>query len=64
MTIGTTGPAVMNAAQTLDQHGVLPESGAVAVTGATEGMGSLMIVALREFSLRATAATRRLEQFA
>jgi acrylyl-CoA reductase (NADPH) len=61
MAIGTPGLAAMRAAEALEEHGVLPESGRLLVTGAGGGLGALAVVALAALGYRAAAVTRRPE---
>ncbi|NKC34332.1 alcohol dehydrogenase catalytic domain-containing protein, partial [Falsiroseomonas selenitidurans] len=57
--IGTPGLAAMRAAEVLDEAGIPPEAGAVLVTGASGGLGTLAVLALRSLEYRVVALTRR-----
>lgn len=57
MAIGTAGYTAMLCVLALERHGVLPGSGEVLVTGATGGVGSVVIALLSRLGHRVTAAT-------
>lgn len=59
MTIGSSGLAAMQAALALEYHGLLPELGPVAVTGATGAVGASSLLALTCLGFSATAVTGR-----
>src|SRR5262245_23131614 len=59
MAIGTAGYTAMLAVMALEDHGVLPGSGDVLVTGAAGGVGSIAIVLLAGLGYRVVASTGR-----
>ncbi len=62
MAIGTAGYTAMLAVTALEDHGVLPASGDVLVTGAAGGVGSIAIVLLSGLGYRVVASTGRLTE--
>jgi len=62
MAIGTAGYTAMLAVTALEDHGVLPTSGDVLVTGAAGGVGSIAIVLLAGLGYRVVASTGRLAE--
>jgi acrylyl-CoA reductase (NADPH) len=62
MAIGTAGYTAMLAVTALEDHGVLPASGDVLVTGAAGGVGSIAIVLLAGLGYRVVASTGRLSE--
>ena len=61
MAIGTAGFTAMLAVMALEEHGVTPESGAVLVTGAAGGVGSVAVAILAKLGYQVTASTGRAE---
>ena len=59
MAIGTAGYTAMLAVMALERHGVTPERGPVAVTGAAGGVGSVAIAVLAKLGYRVSAVTGR-----
>jgi acrylyl-CoA reductase (NADPH) len=59
MSIGTAGYTAMLAVMALEHHGVTPERGAVVVTGAAGGVGSVAIAVLAKLGYRVIASTGR-----
>ena len=57
MAIGTAGYTAMLCVMALEEHGVLPGSGEVLVTGATGGVGSVAIALLAKLGYTVVAAT-------
>jgi len=57
MIIGTAGFTAAQSVWRLEEHGVLPGSGAVAVTGATGGVGSFAVALLAHLGYRVAAIT-------
>src|SRR5215468_296755 len=62
MAIGTAGYTAMLAVLALERHGVTPESGAVIVTGAAGGVGSVAVAILAKLGYQVTASTGRTEE--
>lgn len=62
MALGTAGYTAMLSVQALRDHGVLPESGDVVVSGANGGVGSFAIAILSRLDYQVTALTRRLHE--
>jgi acrylyl-CoA reductase (NADPH) len=62
MAIGTAGFTAMLAVLALERHGVEPEVGAVLVTGASGGVGSVAIAILARLGFHVTASTGRLAE--
>jgi acrylyl-CoA reductase (NADPH) len=59
MSIGTAGYTAMLAVMALEHHGLTPERGAVVVTGAAGGVGSVAIGVLAKLGYRVIASTGR-----
>jgi acrylyl-CoA reductase (NADPH) len=59
MSIGTAGYTAMLSVMALEDHGVTPERGAVVVTGAAGGVGSVAIGILAKLGYRIIASTGR-----
>lgn len=59
MAIGTAGYTAMLCVLALEKHGVQPEDGEVLVTGASGGVGSVVIALLAKLGYRVTASTGR-----
>ncbi len=62
MGIGTAGFTAMLAVLALEEHGVLPGSGEVVVTGAAGGVGSTAVALLATLGYTVVASTGRTEQ--
>lgn len=62
MIIGTAGYTAMLCILALEQQGITPESGAVLVTGAAGGVGSVAITLLASLGYEVTAMTGRTEE--
>lgn len=62
MVWGTAGFTAALSVEKLHQAGVLPDSGPVAVTGATGGVGSLAVALLAKLGYTVTAVTGKLDQ--
>lgn len=62
MAIGTAGYTAMLCVLKLEDDGVRPESGAVIVSGASGGVGSVAIALLAELGYEVVALTGRLEE--
>jgi acrylyl-CoA reductase (NADPH) len=59
MAIGTAGYTAMLAAMALECHGLTPERGPIAVTGAAGGVGSVTIAILAKLGFSVSAVTGR-----
>jgi acrylyl-CoA reductase (NADPH) len=59
MAIGTAGYTAMLAVVALERHGLRPESGPVAVTGAAGGVGSVAVAVLAKLGFTVHAVTGR-----
>ena len=59
MAIGTAGYTAMLAVIALERHGVKPEQGAIAVTGAVGGLGSVAVALLAKLGYTVAATTGR-----
>ncbi len=59
MAIGTAGYTAMLAVMALERHGLKPESGPIAVTGAAGGVGSVAIAILAKRGFSVSAVTGR-----
>jgi acrylyl-CoA reductase (NADPH) len=59
MAIGTAGYTAMLAVLALERHGVTPDRGAVVVTGASGGVGSVAIALLAKLGYHVVASTGR-----
>ncbi len=62
MTIGTAGVTAMFCVMALERFGLSPSSGAVVVTGAAGGVGSVAVALLARAGWRVAAVTGRLEE--
>ena len=62
MAIGTAGYTSMLAVMALEAHGVAPSKGAVLVTGAAGGVGSVAIAVLSKLGYKVIASTGRREE--
>jgi acrylyl-CoA reductase (NADPH) len=62
MAIGTAGYTAMLAVLALEQHGLTPASGPIAVTGAAGGVGSVAIAVLSKLGYHVIASTGRLSE--
>ena len=62
MAIGTAGYTAMLCVLALERAGVTPDRGAVLVTGAAGGVGSVAIALLDKLGYRVVASSRRAEQ--
>jgi acrylyl-CoA reductase (NADPH) len=59
MAIGTAGYTAMLAVMALERHGLRPDSGAVVVTGAAGGVGSVAVTLLAKLGYQVIASTGR-----
>jgi acrylyl-CoA reductase (NADPH) len=62
MSIGTAGYTAMLAVMALERHGLAPENGPVAVTGAAGGVGSVAIAILAKRGFAVHAVTGRTQE--
>jgi acrylyl-CoA reductase (NADPH) len=62
MAIGTAGYTAMLAVMALEQHGLTPERGSIAVTGANGGVGSVAIAILAKRGFTVHAVTGRTQE--
>jgi acrylyl-CoA reductase (NADPH) len=62
MAIGTAGYTAMLAVMALEHHGLTPASGAVVVTGAAGGVGSVAVAILAKLGYQVIASTGRVEE--
>jgi acrylyl-CoA reductase (NADPH) len=62
MAVGTAGYTAMLCVMALEQHGVTPESGAVLVTGAAGGVGSVAVSLLSRLGFQVTGSSGRSSQ--
>ena len=62
MAIGTAGYTAMLCVMALERHGVKPDSGEVAVTGATGGVGSFAVALLARRGYRVVASTGKAQE--
>jgi acrylyl-CoA reductase (NADPH) len=62
MAIGTAGYTAMLAVMALERHGLKPSSGAILVTGAAGGVGSVAIALLAKLGFNVIASTGRAEE--
>jgi len=62
MAIGTAGLTAMLCVIALERHGLAPESGAIVVTGASGGVGSVAVALLARLGWRVAAVTGRPEE--
>jgi len=61
MSVGTAGFTSMLAVHALERHGLTPDDGAVLVTGAAGGVGSIAVIALARRGFRVIASSGRAE---
>ncbi len=61
MAIGTAGFTAMLAVLALENHGIMPDSGPVLVTGAAGGVGSIAVAILAKLGYEVAASTGRAE---
>jgi acrylyl-CoA reductase (NADPH) len=61
MAVGTAGFTAMMAIIALEQHGLTPAGGEVAITGAAGGVGSVALAILAKLGYRVVASTGRAE---
>lgn len=62
MAIGTAGYTAMLCVQALERHGVAPDQGEIAVTGASGGVGSVAVALLARLGYTVVAVTGRPEE--
>jgi acrylyl-CoA reductase (NADPH) len=62
MAIGTAGYTAMLAVIALERHGVKPEQGTIAVTGAVGGLGSVAVALLAKLGYAVAASTGRIAE--
>jgi acrylyl-CoA reductase (NADPH) len=62
MAIGTAGYTAMLCVLALEAHGVTPDKGAVLITGAAGGVGSIAVTLLHKLGYRVIASTGRPEE--
>ena len=62
MAIGTAGYTAMLCVMALERHGVTPDDGAVVVTGANGGVGSVAIALLSQLGFEVIASTGRTQE--
>jgi acrylyl-CoA reductase (NADPH) len=62
MAIGTAGYTAMLAVMALERHGLNPQSGPIAVTGAAGGVGSVAVAILAKRGFQVSAVTGRPEE--
>jgi len=62
MAIGTAGYTAMLAVMALERHGLTPQSGPIAVTGAAGGVGSVAIAILAKLGFTVHAVTGRSQE--
>lgn len=62
MAIGTAGYTAMLAVMALERHGIKPSQGAVVVTGAAGGVGSVAVALLAKLGFAVIASTGRREE--
>ena len=62
MAIGTAGYTAMLAVLALEKHGLTPKSGAIVVTGAAGGVGSVAIAVLSKLGYHVIASTGRMSE--
>ena len=62
MAIGTAGYTAMLCVLAIQDHGVLPASGPIVVTGAAGGVGTIAIMLLAKLGYDVTASTGRVEE--
>ena len=61
MALGTAGLTAMLCVLALEQHGIMPDSGHILVTGASGGVGSLAIALLAKLGYDVIASTAKIE---
>ena len=64
MAIGTAGYTAQLAVMALERHGITPADGAILVTGASGGVGSVSVAILKELGFHVIASTGRADQAA
>ncbi|AMN40976.1 acrylyl-CoA reductase (NADPH) [Rhodoplanes sp. Z2-YC6860] len=62
MAVGTAGYTAMLAVMALERHGLKPSSGAILVTGAVGGVGSVAVALLAKLGFTVIASTGRAEE--
>jgi acrylyl-CoA reductase (NADPH) len=62
MAIGTAGFTAMLAVIALERHGLMPDRGPIAVTGAAGGLGSVAIALLAQLGYEVVASTGRMNE--
>ena len=62
MAIGTAGYTAMLAVMALERHGITPTDGAILVTGAAGGVGSVAVALLARLGFPVVASTGRVEE--
>lgn len=62
MAVGTAGYTAMLSVMALERHGITPERGAVVVTGAAGGVGSVAISVLSRLGYHVVASTGRVNE--
>jgi acrylyl-CoA reductase (NADPH) len=62
MAIGTAGYTAMLCVLALERHGVAPDMGEILVTGATGGVGSVVVALLSKLRYRVVAVSGRVEE--
>jgi len=62
MAVGTAGYTAMLSVMALERHGITPERGPIAVTGASGGVGSVAISVLSKLGYHVIASTGRAEE--
>nr|XP_061787643.1 acrylyl-CoA reductase AcuI-like [Nerophis lumbriciformis] len=60
--IGTAGYTAMLSVMALEDHGITPERGAILVTGAAGGVGSVAVAVLSKLGFEVIASSGRVEQ--
>jgi len=61
MALGTAGFTAMLCVLALEQHGIMPDSGYILVTGASGGVGSLAVTLLAKLGYHVIASTAKME---
>ena len=62
MAIGTAGYTAMLCVLALERHGITPDKGAILVTGAAGGVGSVAVAILSKLGYRVAAVSGRMEE--
>ncbi len=62
MAIGTAGYTAMLCVLALERHGIVPSRGAIVVTGAAGGVGSVAVALLKKLGYQVIASTGRAEE--